>query len=154
MKKFQYRLENVLTYKNQVLDDLKSQQAEIASRVNRKKEEIRVLNRELTEYGDGFDHLKETGADINGFRLYDMCILRMKDRIDEEQSRLEILKKKEAEKKKEVVAAKIDTSRYEKLKEKKFREYQKAAMKAEEADIEEFVSGKTIRRARSGLSPG
>ena len=154
MKKFEYRLENVLNYKNQILDDLKTQQAEITGRVNRKREEIRTLHEELAAYGTGFNQVKEQGADISSFRLYDMCMIRTKDKIDEEKSRLEILKQKEAEKKKEVVAAKIDTSRYEKLKEKRLREYRKAFMKAEEASIEEFVSGSAVRKARSGLSRG
>ena len=145
MKKFQYRLESVLNYKNQVLDDLKIQQAEITGRVNRKKEEIRALNRELAAYGSGFDQVKEEGADISRFRLFDMCMVRTKDRIEEEEERLKALKQKEAEKKREVVAAKVDTSRYEKLREKRLGEYNKAVMKAEEAEIEEFVSGKERR---------
>ena len=47
---------------------------------------------------------------------------------------------------------KVDTSRYEKLKDKKYIEYQKAVAKAEEAFIEEFVSNTAmqIKRQQSG----
>ena len=51
MKKFQYRLETVLRYKSQVLDDLKVQHAAILQSVNRKQEEINQLNQRLAEYG-------------------------------------------------------------------------------------------------------
>ena len=37
---------------------------------------------------------------------------------------------------------------FEKLKEKKFQEYQKAVMKADELFIEEFVSNTTLREKR------
>ncbi len=47
MKKFQYRLETVLAYKTQVLDNLKTEHAAIIQNVNRKREEIRGLNQEL-----------------------------------------------------------------------------------------------------------
>ena len=43
-------------------------------------------------------------------------------------------------KKEQVIAAKIDTSRYEKLKDRRQNEYEKAAKKAQELFIEEFAS--------------
>ena len=50
MKQFNYRLETVLAYKTQVLDNLKSEHAVIIQKVNRKQEEIQGLNRELVSY--------------------------------------------------------------------------------------------------------
>ena len=47
--------------------------------------------------------------------------------------------------KQEVIEAKVDTSRYEKLKDRKLREYQKAVARADETFIEEFVSSAAIR---------
>ena len=46
----------------------------------------------------------------------------------------------EEKKKVQVIAAKIDTSRYEKLKDRRQSEYEKAAKKAQELFIEEFAS--------------
>ena len=46
---------------------------------------------------------------------------------------------KEQKKKEEAIEAKTDTSKFEKLKEKKVEEYNKAAAKEEESFIEEFV---------------
>ncbi len=148
MKQFNYRLETVLAYKTQVLDNLKSEHAVIIQKVNRKQEEIQGLNRELVSYESGFDEVKEKGAAIEDYRLFDMCIGRMEEIIDTEKERLKKLRQEEDAKKQEVVEAKVDTSKFEKLKEKKFQEYQKAVMKADELFIEEFVSNTTLREKR------
>lgn len=152
MKKFKYRLDTVLDYKTQVLDNLKSEHAVIMQSVNKKEEQITGLTEELIGYEAGFDELKETGATIENFRLFDLCIGRMEQIIDIEKEHLKVLQKQEDEKKKEVIEAKVDTSRYEKLKDKKYIEYQKAVAKAEEAFIEEFVSNTAmqIKRQQSG----
>jgi flagellar FliJ protein len=148
LKQFNYRLETVLAYKTQVLDNLKSEHAVIIQKVNRKQEEIQGLNRELVSYESGFDEVKEKGAAIEDYRLFDMCIGRMEEIIDTEKERLKKLRQEEDAKKQEVVEAKVDTSKFEKLKEKKFQEYQKAVMKADELFIEEFVSNTTLREKR------
>lgn len=149
MKQFSYRLETVLAYKTQVLDNLKTEHAVIVQNVNRKQEEIKGLNRELVSYESGFDEVKEKGATINDYRLFDMCIGRMEEIIDAEKERLTELRRQEEAKKQEVVDAKVDTSKFEKLKEKKFHEYQKAVMKADEQFIEEFVSNTALRAKRA-----
>ncbi len=75
-----------------------------------------------------------------------MCIGRMEEIIDTEKERLKALRKQEDEKKQEVISAKVDTSKFEKLKEKKIIEYQKVAMKADEMFVEEFVSNAALRQ--------
>ena len=145
MKQFQYRLETVLDYKTQVLDNLKTEHAVILQNVNRKREEIRGLNRELAGFQQEFDRTKEEGATIVNYRLFDMCIGRMEQIIDEEKERLKVLRRQEEDKKKQVITAKVDTSKFEKLKDKKLKEYQKAVAKADETFIEEFIIGNTLR---------
>ena len=131
MKQFQYRLETVLAYKTQVLDNLKTEHAAILQDVNRKQEEIRGLNQELSGYESQFDQAKVEGISIESYRLFDMCIGRMEEIIDLEKER-----------------AKVDTSKFEKLKEKKYQEYQKIAAKADEMFVEEFVSNTSLRQRR------
>ena len=145
MKQFQYRLETVLDYKTQVLDNLKSEHAVIIQSVNRKQEEIQGLHQELNGIESEFDRTKEAGATIQNYRLFDMCIGRMEEIIDEEKERLKVLRKQEEAKKQEVITAKVDTSKFEKLKDRKFKEYQKEAAKADETFIEEFGSNTSLR---------
>jgi flagellar FliJ protein len=135
----------VLDYKTQVLDNLKTEHAVILQNVNRKREEIRGLNRELAGFQQEFDRTKEEGATIENYRLFDMCIGRMEQIIDEEKERLKVLRRQEEDKKKQVITAKVDTSKFEKLKDKKLKEYQKAVAKADETFIEEFIIGNTLR---------
>ena len=129
MKQFKYRLETVLDYKTQVLDNLKIEHAAILQNVNRKQEEIRGLKKELSGFESDFNKAKAEGATIQNYRLFDMCIGRMEEIIDEEKERLRALKRQENEKKEEVITAKVDTSKFEKLKDRKIREYQKAVAK-------------------------
>ncbi len=145
MKKFKYRLDTVLTYKTQVLDNLKTEHAVILQNVNRKQEEIHGLHRDLQGYEDEFNRTKAEGASISNYMLLDMCIGRMEQIIDEEKERLKELQRQENEKKQEVITAKVDTSRFEKLKDRKILEYQKEVAKADEAFIEEFVSNTSLR---------
>lgn len=145
MKRFQYQLDSVLNYKNQILEDLKLEHARIMNNVNRKQEEIRQLNTELQGYEAEFDQTKRKGASIEQYRFYDMCIEKMEKTIEKEQERLELLKKKEEKKKEEVIDAKIDTSKFEKLKERKWKAYQKQEQKEEENFVEEFVTRSYVR---------
>ena len=145
MKRFKYRLETVLDYKNQILDNLKTEHAVIIQNVNRKQEEIKGLHNELAGFENEFDRAKETGIAIENYRLFDMCIGRMEEIIDQEKERLKVLRKQEEEKKQQVITAKVDTYKFEKLTEKKLKEYQKEEAKADEAFIEEFVAGNAIR---------
>ena len=145
MKRFEYRLETVLDYKTQVLDNLKTEHAAIMQNINKKQAQIRSLKQELTGYESEFDEVKVAGATIENYRLFDMCIGRMEQIIDEEKERLQVLRRQEDAKKQEVIEAKVDTSRYEKLKDRKLREYQKAVAKADEIFVEEFVSGTALR---------
>ncbi len=139
MKRFQYSLETVLNYKTQVLDGLKKEHAAIVKNVHDKKEEIRQLNGRLMDYEDSFNETKSGGASIETYLLYDMCIERMEERIEQEEERLAALKMKEEKKKSEVIDAKVDTSKFEKLKDKRLKEYRTAEQKEEEAFVEEFV---------------
>ena len=116
MKRFRYSLETVLHYKNQVLDNLKAEHAAAMERVNRKEEEIRSLEGRLGGFQKGFDAAKVKGAPIETFRLYDMCISGAEKQIDGEKERLALLQQRESEKKEQVLVARVDTSRYEKLK--------------------------------------
>ena len=139
MKRFHYSLDSVLAYKNQILDNLKEEHAVMLHDVNAKKEEIAKMRSELNEFQNDFDSAKQSGATIQDFQLYDMCIGQMVKQIDAQKEVLTGLQKKEEKKKTEVINAKVDTSRFEKLKSRRFREYQKLCQKEEEAFIEEFV---------------
>ena len=112
-----------------------------------KQEQIVRLKERLNGFQEGFDQTKSTGASIENLRLYDMCIGRMEEIISQETEELSFLRKREESKKKEVISAKVDTSKFEKLKDKRMQAYQRAEMKEEEGFVEEFII-RDITRSR------
>lgn len=139
MKQFRYNLETVLRYKGQELDDLKVQHSVIREKVNKQQKEVNFLDRKLTQYEKEFDEVKALGGVIEDYRLHAMCIARAEEVLEHEKGILLNLKQREEQKKEEVVAAKVDTSKFEKLKDRRQQEYRKACMKEEERFTEEFI---------------
>ena len=149
MKRFKYSLDTVLDYKTQVLDELRSEHAVIARNVMTKQEQIVRLKEKLNGFQEGFDQTKSTGASIENFRLYDMCIGRNgRNHQPGKRKSCHFLRKREESKKKEVISAKVDTSKFEKLKDKRMQAYQRAEMKEEEGFVEEFII-RDITRSRN-----
>jgi len=133
-------LETVLDYKNQILDGLKAEHAIALAAVRQKQDEIARLNIELDDLRAEFDQAKRKVTTIEQYRLHIMCIERMTRQIEQKEKELLVLQQQEEEKKAAVVNAKVDTSKFEKLRERRLGEYHKAEAKAEEAFAEEFVT--------------
>ena len=126
MKRFKYSLENVLHYKEQILDSIKAEHGTLLAQIRKKEAEIQELENKLVSAQNKMDDLKKQDVQIKDICLYGMYI--------------KLLQQQEEKKKVQVIAAKIDTSRYEKLKDRRQSEYEKAAKKAQELFIEEFAS--------------
>ena len=77
---------------------------------------------------------------MNVMVAYDGYLNNLRKNTEKEKEQLAVLKKEAEQKRKEMVAAKVETSSFEKLKEKKQKEYEKTALKKEEQFIDEFVS--------------
>ena len=138
MKRFKYSLENVLHYKEQILDSIKAEHGTLLAQIRKKEAEIQELENKLVSAQNKMDDLKKQDVQIKD--LYGMYISEMEDQIRKKQEQLKLLQQQEEKKKVQVIAAKIDTSRYEKLKDRRQNEYEKAAKKAQELFIEEFAS--------------
>ena len=133
MKRFKYSLENVLHYKEQILDSIKAEHGTLLAQIRKKEAEIQELENKLVSAQNKMDDLKKQDVQIKDICLYGMYIRK-------KQEQLKLLQQQEEKKKVQVIAAKIDTSRYEKLKDRRQSEYEKAAKKAQELFIEEFAS--------------
>ena len=142
MKKFNFPLDNVLNYKNMVLEELKREHGIIISEIVRKEAEIALLEEEYRGSNDEFNRKKSEGMSILDATGYKRHIFIVQNRIKEEYLKLDALRQKEAAKRQEVVAAKVESSSIDKLKEKHIEVYNKSVMKEEEIFIEEFVSNK------------
>ena len=140
MKKFQFSLDHVLDYKQQVLEGLQNEHAILVQRVRRQEgllEELRhrylACNQELREAEVAGITVAEAMRLENGLRFWEKEI--------EKNEQILAQYRKEAEgKRRQVVAARQDTASLEKLREKKHAAYQLEAQKGEERFIEELIA--------------
>ena len=140
MKKFNFPLDTVLNYKDQVLDNLKSEHAQILAKVAQQENKINMMAEQRNAACVKFKEETQTGISINAMREYEAYITHMGKKILAEQGVLLTLKRKEEQKRSQVVEARKEKASIEKLKEKKLTLYNKEAQRSEELFIEEFVS--------------
>jgi flagellar FliJ protein len=140
MKKFNFPLDTVLNYKDQALDNLKSEHAQIIAKVTQQEKRIDILTEQRSAACVRFKEDTQKGIPVNVMREYECYITFMQQKILSEQGILQKLKRKEELKRNQVVEARKETASIEKLKEKKLVQYNKEVMRSEELFIEEFVS--------------
>lgn len=149
MKKFSFPLDTVLNYKDQILDNLKSEHALILAQVSQQEQKILSLSEQRGAACTRFREETHCGMAVSAMREYESYITYMQQRILFEEGTLKKLKKKEEHKRNEVVEAKKEKSSIEKLKEKKLAQYNKEVLRSEELFIEEFVSNTmSVRNSR------
>ena len=142
MKKFFFSLDTVLSYKQQVLDSLKAEHARILMKVRECEDAIEKLEAEHRRCVLEFRASRMKGMKISDIHTYENYLDSLGVKIRKKYEELAKLREKEEAKRSEVVEAKKETSSIDKLKEKKFKEYEKAVQKEEEQFIEEFVATK------------
>ncbi len=145
MKKFQFSLDKVLTYKEQIEEDLRNQHALIIQSINKEENILKAMEEEFAVKARELDEIKQRGCTIIDIQIYQGFLESMGEKIRKQIEVIKTLKIREEKKLAEVIEAKKETTTITKLKEKKVSEYSKLEQKAEEQFIEEFVSN-----ARSG----
>lgn len=150
MKKFYFALDTVLSYKEQVLENLQNEHAKIMAEIVACERGIERLEGEQRECMDAFEEKKLQGIEINEMQVFDRFLISLRKKIEREKLRLAEIRVREERKREEVVEAKKETSSITKLKEKKLDQYNKEVQKEEEHFIDEFVSNKrAVERARN-----
>lgn len=147
MKRFQFSLETVLDYKQQVLSSLQTEHAKILAQLRAQEEVLHSLEQQYRLTDVEFSEQKIEGISMGTAQSYERYFRAMERKIQEELRQLELLKRQEEDKRSQVVAAKQDTSSLEKLREKKLDSYNKAVQKGEEAMIDEMVSAARVMAA-------
>lgn len=140
MKKFQFNLDTVLRYKQQVMDEIQNEYSAALLRVQKQEERLHEAEREYAELNMEFRRAESEGITIAEALRYENGLRFLEMKIHKEEQLLEECRKKAEEKRQQLVAARQDTSSLEKLKEKKLETYQKEMQKSEELFIEEMVS--------------
>lgn len=144
MKKFHFSLEKILQFKNQTLDNLKFDLANLQHLLKIKNDEIENLRIKYMEtdslYNDKIK-LAIQPYEIEYYKNFlNKLINDIKKKIEEEK----IVIKKIEHKKEEIINMNKEISTLDKLKEKKVDEYNKILLKSEEAFIDEFVNNSNM----------
>ena len=148
MKKFRFSLETVLDYKQQALDAIRAEHGAILARVRVQEEVVDGLEGEHRQVDGEFSQRKLEGLTVLDALNYEQYLRALEREIQAARQKLEHLRQQEEKKRAQVVEARKETATIEKLKEHKLEDYRKAAQKAEELQIEEFVS---TTRAMAGV---
>ncbi|MBW4844677.1 MAG: flagellar export protein FliJ [Lachnospiraceae bacterium] len=143
MKKFNFPLNTVLNYKDQVLDNLKNEHAQIVDKVVRQEKKVEDLSDRRRDACARLQAEIGQGITVNMMKEYGTYITFMQQKILTEQGVLQKLHRREEQKREEVVEARKEVVSIEKLKEKKLLQYNKEVLRSEELFIEEFVSNTT-----------
>ena len=147
MKKFQFSLDTVLSYKQQIQDSLQSEHAESLARVRRQEKLLDELLAKYRAYCTEYRERCEAGLPVTDVLVYQSGLRAMEREIEKASADLEELRRQEEKKRMEFIEAKRETASIEKLREKKLQDYQKALDKSNELFIEEFVSTGRVRNA-------
>ena len=140
MKKFQFSLDTVLSYKRQVLESLQGEYALAMAEVRAQEALLEKLWQEYRDCGEDYRDRSREGMPITEALMYQSALRAGEQTIQRETRRLEELQAEAERRREKMVDAKKETSSIEKLKEKKLNAYHKAEAKSEELFIEEFIS--------------
>ena len=144
MKKFKFTLGRMLDYKDQLLDEEKNKLALLRKKKQEIDDHIESLLRELDKITVTMRQEQERG--ITAFQLLSYesqrtNIRRQIEQLKKEQALAKLEVKRQVQ---VVVQATQEVSKLDKLQDKQLEEYRKMVMKAEELEIEEFVSSRRI----------
>jgi flagellar export protein FliJ len=150
MKKFEFSLDKLKGYKEQLLDREKNSLSFINAQRRRLEEEREAAVAELRRSSSEFSDRAKVGVTImqmNVFKSYQHSLnIRIKD-IDEAVADLSERIERQLER---VVAASKDVKGLEKLEERQLEIYRAAEQKADENFIAEYVNNLAVRSMKQG----
>ena len=140
MKKFAFALDKVLEFKRQYEDSIRNEHAAIMHEIRLQEERFAELSAKDKEIRDQMRREQEVGCQILRIHTFEGYLEYLKGEMFRVTQRLKNLRFQEEQKRRELIAAKTDTTSIDKLKDKKLEEYNYLAQKEQEQLVEEFVN--------------
>lgn len=150
MKKFNFQLDTVLRYKNQVLDIRLAEHGSALAAVRRQEAVLEQAINHRVACEEEYRQKKAEGITIADSMKYETGIEVLERTVQRELSLLKELQKDEEQKRARLVEARQETQSLEKLKEIKRGEYDAAVAKAEEKEIDDLVMARRSAAVRDG----
>ena len=140
MKKFQFGLDGVMRYKQQVLEGAQNEYAVLVQRVQQQEQRLQTVVERYRAYNQEFRQAEAEGITIAQAMGYESGLRALEREQKQEEKRLKQMQAQAEQGRQRLVAARQDTNSLEKLKETKSEVYRKEAQKQEEEFIDELVS--------------
>lgn len=143
MKKFKFKLEKLLSYKNQILQSEMQKLSVILASIHDKEQEIERLTLDKERTGQELDEKFRTEmVQPLEAQRYQHYLDKLRDDIILANKELETLNLERERQIDVIAAAKKESRSLEILKENQFAAYEEENRKASEREIEEFISAR------------
>jgi len=142
MKKFNFSLQKLLDYKEQLFDVERTILGDMHAALNGMLEERDEMRRQHTGRSAELREKMIAGISAIEMETHKNFLTMLDFSIKQKEQQIELQRKAIDKQTDKVKEAKIELSTIEKLKERKLEDYNYEANKAEQAFIEEFVSNK------------
>ncbi|MDD2189654.1 MAG: flagellar export protein FliJ [Eubacteriales bacterium] len=140
MKKFEFNLEKLLTYKDQVLDSELMTLAVLNSQLLDAKQKLSAQQTEMEQCRAEFDIKIQEQTTPAACRMYIFYTEHLKEKITQTKKEIAVISGQIEKQADLIKKLKLETKSLETLKTARFDEYRKENLKAEERQIDEFVS--------------
>lgn len=140
MKKFQFSLDTVLSFKQQNLEALQAEHAAAVAKVLGQEEILAAAEDYYVRLDEEYREKKLTGVTVAEAMSYQNGLRAQEAEIRRQEAELQKLRRVAEEKRERMVAARQETASLEKLREQKMETYRKEVQKSEENLIDELVS--------------
>ncbi len=144
MKRFQFTLDKLMGYKDQVLSKEKNDLAQLRSDQLKVISEKEEMEHKLRESGEEFAEKAALGMSIMEITMFKGFHNALIDQIRLKEKQISEFDDRIAKQLNVVVEASKDVNSLEKLRDKQLEEYRFRVNKSEEQFIEEYVSNKTF----------
>ncbi len=147
MKKFQFQLDTVMDYKQQVLENRLVEHGAAAAAANAQQEVLDAVQSRRTEYEEEYRRKKAEGLNILELLQFQDCLQALEREERREADKLRQLRRVEEEKRSRVIESRQETATLEKLRDIKHKEYLKAVQKDEERLIDDLTAARRYANA-------
>lgn len=151
MKKFQFSLDTVLEYKQQVLDSLQAEHGALADLVRRQELTLAGVKSRYAKTNREYREKAAAGMQVAEAITYETGLQVLEREIFRETEKLQNFRRQADAKRREMVSAKQDTASIENLRERKLDSYLKEYRKREERFIDDLVCARGLSQRDATL---
>jgi len=150
MKKFSFRLEKILQYREQLQEQRLRAYAAAARALERRRDELEALGRELCDYRTRMAELGVGRTSARSLAVYRSYLSHCEARVAEAAGSLEDAARKLQQRRAALVEATRERKKLEKLKSARRSEHDYQAMREETRELDEIA----VKRFAAGLRTG